>query len=324
MLVRELGVVLVVVTLSAAHSVHHHGHHSRGEREEDGAYSPRDSGHFDEVGGHHGEFDHEAILGSVKTAEEFDTLPPDEAKRRLRILLTKMDRNKDGQIERKELHSWILRSFRLLSEEEAEEKFEDVDENRDGKVTWEEHLEDAYGGTVVEDIQMHEPNVKMLQDDRELFNAADKNKDGYLNKQEFSLFSSPEEHPEMHDIILNHTLSEKDTNRDGHLTFQEFIGERASNQDKEWLISEKEKFDSEYDKNKDGRLDKAELLAWVVPSDDEIAEEEVVHLFASADDDHDDFLSFDEVIEHHDIFVGSEATDYGDHLHKVHTFSDEL
>lgn len=51
--------------------------------------------------------------GSVKTAEEFDSLPPEEAKRRLKMLLTKMDRNRDGQIERQELHSWILRSFRL-------------------------------------------------------------------------------------------------------------------------------------------------------------------------------------------------------------------
>jgi hypothetical protein len=52
------------------------------------------------------------LLGSVKEAEEYDSLPPDEAKRRLRILLTKMDLNKDSQIDRKELHSWILRSFR--------------------------------------------------------------------------------------------------------------------------------------------------------------------------------------------------------------------
>lgn len=49
-----------------------------------------------------------------------------------------------------------------------------------------------------------------------------------------------------------------------------------------------------------------------------------MHLFASADDDHDDYLSFDEVLDHHEVFVGSEATDYGDHLHKVHTFTDEL
>jgi hypothetical protein len=56
----------------------------------------------------------------------------------------------------------------------------------------------------------------------------------------------------------------------------------------------------------------------------EIAEEEVQHLFASSDDDHDELLSFDEVLEHHDTFVGSEATDYGDHLHNIQHFEDEL
>lgn len=56
----------------------------------------------------------------------------------------------------------------------------------------------------------------------------------------------------------------------------------------------------------------------------EIAEEEVEHLFASADDDHDGLLSFAEILDHHDVFVGSEATDYGDHLNNIHRFQDEL
>lgn len=56
----------------------------------------------------------------------------------------------------------------------------------------------------------------------------------------------------------------------------------------------------------------------------EIADEEVLHLFAHSDDDHDDQLSFDEVLDHHETFVGSEATDYGDHLHNIHQFDDEL
>lgn len=43
----------------------------------------------------------------------------------------------------------------------------------------------------------------------------------------------------------------------------------------------------------------------------------------SSDDDHDLKLSFDEIIDHHDVFVGSEATDYGDHLLGSH-FDDEL
>ena len=36
------------------------------------------------------------------------------------------------------------------------------------------------------------------------------------------------------------------------------------------------------------------------------------------------FLSFEEIITHHDVFVGSEATDYGEHLHNLHKFGDEL
>ena len=56
----------------------------------------------------------------------------------------------------------------------------------------------------------------------------------------------------------------------------------------------------------------------------EIADEEVDHLFAASDDDHDNRLSHDEIIDHHDIFVGSDVTDYGDHLHNLDRFTDEL
>lgn len=56
----------------------------------------------------------------------------------------------------------------------------------------------------------------------------------------------------------------------------------------------------------------------------EIADEEVTHLFATSDDDQDDLLSFEEIIANYDTFVGSEATDYGDHLHNIHHFADEL
>lgn len=35
--------------------------------------------------------------------------------------------------------------FRMLSEEEAAERFEDADENNDHLVTWKEYLSDTYG-----------------------------------------------------------------------------------------------------------------------------------------------------------------------------------
>lgn len=46
----------------------------------------------------------------------------------------------------------------------------------------------------------------------------------------------------------------------------------------------------------------------------EVATEEVDHLFVAADDNHDDRLSHQEIIDNSETFVGSEATDYGEHL----------
>lgn len=56
-----------------------------------------------------------------------------------------MDLNKDSNIDRKELKNWILRSFRMLSVEESDSRFEDADENSDGQVDWDEHLKETYG-----------------------------------------------------------------------------------------------------------------------------------------------------------------------------------
>lgn len=56
----------------------------------------------------------------------------------------------------------------------------------------------------------------------------------------------------------------------------------------------------------------------------DIAEDEVDHLFGSSDDDNDGVLDFAEILTHHDIFVGSEATDYGEHLQNLDRFDDEL
>lgn len=33
----------------------------------------------------------------------------------------------------------------MLSEEEAKDRFEDADEDNDGRITWNEYLADAYG-----------------------------------------------------------------------------------------------------------------------------------------------------------------------------------
>lgn len=50
----------------------------------------------------------------------------------------------------------------------------------------------------------------------------------------------------------------------------------------------------------------------------------MLHLFAAADTDEDGLLSHAEVLDQHELFVGSEVTDYGDHLHHMGRWGDEL
>lgn len=118
------------------------------------------------------------------------------------------------------------------------------------------------------DEQNDSEHQQLIADDRMVFETADLNNDGQLNRDEFVLFISPEEHPIMLPILLNQTLREKDTDNDGKISFQEFIGEAARDHDKTWLIAEKERFDSEYDKDGDGLLNGNEILSWVVPSNE--------------------------------------------------------
>ena len=60
--------------------------------------SPRHSTHA----GDSETFDHEAIIGSAREAEEFDSLPPEEAKAKLAALVKRMDRDQDNRISKKE------------------------------------------------------------------------------------------------------------------------------------------------------------------------------------------------------------------------------
>ncbi len=87
-------------------------------------------------------------------------------------------------------------------------------------------------------------------------------------------------------------LKQKDLNADGSVDFQEYVGERGRDQSKDWVASEKERFDKDLDKDSDGRLDQSEILAWMVPSNEDMAKDEVEHLFAGADEDVDGELTF--------------------------------
>lgn len=302
-----------------------HGHDINNlERESDGSYRPRDYDHYGDSG-HNSEFDHEAILGSVKEAEKFDKLSPAEAKERLAKLLPLMDLNGDQQIDRMELKKWILNSFVNLAREEAKERLQEADEDNDGVLSWPEYLH-LFGVDTEDEVAPDDTGDTgmTLQEEKAMWAVADVDNNGRLDLEEFEVFSNPEDHEQMHQFLINQTLREKDTNNDGIINFTEYIGDRGVQQDKEWLVSEKDKFDNDLDLNRDGVIDLNEVHKWIIPDNDEIAIEEVDHLMATADENHDELLSYDEILDNQHVFVGSEATDYGNDLLLGEHFEDEL
>ena len=55
---------------------------------------------------HNADYDHEAFLGEEE-AQTFDQLSPSEAKRRLGVIVDKIDKDKDGSVTERELVDWV-------------------------------------------------------------------------------------------------------------------------------------------------------------------------------------------------------------------------
>ncbi|CAK9134965.1 unnamed protein product, partial [Ilex paraguariensis] len=112
-----------------------------------------------------------------------------------------------------------------LSDEEATERFQDADANKDGKISWKEQLSDSFG----EETDFDEASLEdemLLKADKKLFQAADSNGDGVLDATEYKRFCNPEDFADMLPILLTNTLDEKDLNKDGLISFEEFVGNK--------------------------------------------------------------------------------------------------
>ena len=165
----------------------------------------------------------------------------------------------------------------------------------------------------------------MIYEDKELFVAADQNQDGYLDVNEFPLFTSPEDFPIMHDVLYRLAMRRKDLDGDGLLSFDEFVrnerGEMPDQSSESYLI-DKDKFENDLDRDRDGFLQKEETIQWLIPNQHEIANDEADHLIAACDEDKDGRLTLDEIVKNYEVFLESELTDHGDRLKELH--HDEL
>ncbi|KAK2519350.1 Calu [Columba livia] len=264
------------------------------------------------------DYDHDAFLGADE-AKTFDQLTPEESKDRLGKIVVKIDEDKDGFVTVEELRDWIKFAQKRWIFEDVERQWKGHDLNEDGLISWEEYKNATYGYILDDPDPDDGFNYKqmMVRDERR-FKMADKDGDMTATKEEFTAFLHPEEYEYMKDIVVQETMEDIDKNGDSFIDLEEYIGDMYSQDgdadEPEWVKTEREQFVEFRDKNRDGKMDQEETKAWILPSDYDHAEAEARHLLYESDLNKDGKLSKEEIVEKYDLFVGSQATDFGEAL----------
>jgi Ca2+-binding EF-hand superfamily protein len=278
------------------------------------------SDHDHEHGGpgheHNPEFDHEAFLGKDE-AKTFDELSPDESKEKLGKLFHKVDADGDGQVTEDELKKWIQHTQNRYIREDSDKQMKQNDQDKDGHVTWDEYKKATYG-FLDENEGEKEHYAEMLGRDEKRFKLADTEGDMKLKLDEFSAFLHPENHDHMKQIVVNETLEDIDKDKDGSISLEEYLGDlwpeedRAKGEEPDWVKTEREQFSEFRDKNKDGKMDADEVKDWILPPDYDHVSSEAKHLVSESDANGDGKISKEEMVDKYDLFVGSQATDFGE------------
>ncbi|KAM9301581.1 reticulocalbin-1 [Gastrophryne carolinensis] len=274
------------------------------------------------------QMDHEAFLGKDE-AKTFDQLTPEESKDRLGKIVDRIDGDKDGLISMEELTAWIKRVQKRYVYENVAKVWKDYDVDQDNHISWEEYKQATYGYYLANPDEFQDTDQfsykKMMPRDERRFNTADLNRDLKANREEFTAFLHPEEFEHMKDIVILETLEDIDKDGDGFVDEDEYIADMFSHEEgapePDWVATEREQFSDFRDLDKDGKMDKDEIRHWILPQDYDHAQAEARHLIHESDTNKDKFLNKDEILQNWNMFVGSQATNYGEDLIRNH---DEL
>ncbi|KAM8825279.1 reticulocalbin-3 isoform X1 [Synchiropus splendidus] len=316
MLLAPLSTLCVVIAVALAvpaqeKRVHHHA---------DLSDRPHDDAHGFQ-------YDHEAFLGKEE-AKTFDQLSPEESKDRLAKIVDRIDTDKDGFVSHPELYSWIKHRQRRYIEENVNKHWKDYDKNGDDKISWDEYKNTTYGFYLNEEFDDVEDKARyksMLRRDERRFKMADRDGDGIATREQFTAFLHPEEFDYMKDVVIQETIEDIDRDGDGKINLSEYIGDMFTPEEGEsepdWVLTERKHFSEFRDVNQDGYLDASEVGQWVLPGEVDHADNEAKHLIHDTDTDKDERMTKQEILANWNMFVGSQATNYGEDLTKRH---DEL
>ncbi|XP_018328953.1 calumenin [Agrilus planipennis] len=310
---RQLVLLLAILTVAI----------SKPEEKKDRVYDRElsDKEHYENQH-HNPQYDHEAFLG--EEARTFDQLPPEESMRRLGIIVDKIDTNNDGFVTEEELKDWIKFTQKRYITDDIEKHWKQHTSDGKEEVSWEDYKSVIYGFLEhmdPADAQKEDAGISytnMMNRDRRRWSAADSNGDDKLTKEEFGAFLHPEETEHMKDIVVLETMEDIDKDKDGKISLKEYIGDLYQSDENElepdWVQSEKLHFTTYRDKDGNGYMDQEEVKNWILPPDFDHSEAEARHLLYEADSDADQKLTKQEILDKYDVFVGSQATDFGEAL----------
>lgn len=157
-------------------------------------------------------------LDPSTTADE-DTKTYREMMRRDKRRWDMADANKDGSLAKDEFMDFLHpeESFKMQSVV-IEETLEDIDKDKDGKVSFDEYISDMYSP---ESKDSSVPDWVVRE--REQFkNFRDKDGDGYLDRNEIRDWIIPPDYDHS-DAEAKHLILESDGNKDGKLTKDEIL-----------------------------------------------------------------------------------------------------
>ncbi|XP_071499728.1 calumenin-B-like [Diadema antillarum] len=256
-------------------------------------------------------FDQTLFIGGKQKASDFRKLPEEERKKIFAKIVTLVDVNADGLIDKDELTDWMYEALVTVDKEDTIESMEPIDVNQDRKVSWFEYHDHVYGYMPGDDEEENkEEHQKYIRRAKRTYDIADMDGDGFLNAKEFHMFHNPKFYREMERVVVSDSLEDFDTNGDGGIDITEFIGDFHTVDEEEdipqWVLEEKHMFETELDHDGNGKLEGNEIFE--LESQEKSlraqAEREVDHLLAMTDSNADNHLSLEEAVESEILFMG--------------------
>ncbi|CAG0920841.1 unnamed protein product [Notodromas monacha] len=230
---------------------------------------------------HNLDYDHEAFLGEEE-AKEFQDLSPEESRARLGKLFDKIDENSDGVIDKAELQKWIKHTQHRYIDEDVNRQWKSHSTDGSELIPWEQYK------------KMVRNNFQSINESRQWFRFNQGMSEDELKGSDGETYAEM-----MRKDKRRWDKADKDG--DGSLSKEEFgvfLHPEESPDLQDIVVAETME---DIDKNKDGKA-------------------EATHLIYEADTDSDGKLTRTEVLDNFDLFVGSQATDFGEYLSRHDEF----